>query len=138
MVFFPVILRTWQFILERIKTMYINRNAVVIKAKQPFVDWVNATPKADEEKGHVFTLAEINADCEVLLIPDYDFLEESRGDISPLKTDIFEDALDEWQTDETYWPQNRDEKTFDQWFELEIHSMVDDTVEEPIIRDEQE
>lgn len=66
------------------RTMYINRNAVVIKAKQPFVDWVNATPKADEEKGHVFTLAEINADCEVLLIPDYDSLEESRADIGPL------------------------------------------------------
>ncbi len=118
--------------------MYINRNAVVIKAKQPFVDWVNATPKTDEEKGRIFTLAEINADCEVLLIPDYDSLEESRADISPLKTDIFEDALDEWQTDEAYWPPNRDEKTFDQWFELEIHSMVDDTVEEPIVRDEEE
>jgi hypothetical protein len=118
--------------------MYINRNAVVIKAKQPFVDWVNSTPKAQEEKEHVFTLAEINADCEVLLIPDCESLEEAAEDIRPLKMDIFGDALDDWETDENYWPVNRDEETFDKWFELEIHSMVDDTVEEPIVRDEPE
>ncbi len=117
--------------------MYINRNAVVVKAKQPFVDWVNSTPKTPEEKDHVFTLADINADCEVLLIPDCESLEEAREEIGPLKIEIFEDALDEW-SDESYWPSNRDERMFDAWFELEIHSMVDDTVEEPIVREEPE
>jgi hypothetical protein len=118
--------------------MYINRTAVVIKAKQPLVNWINTTPKAREEKGHVFTLAEINEDCEVLLLPDFDTIEEVMGQMRPLKTEIFEDALDEWQTDENFWPQNRSEEMFDIWFGLEIHSMVDDTVDEPIERDDAE
>jgi len=116
--------------------MYINRTAVVIKAKQPLVNWINTTPKAKEEKGHVFTLAEINEDCEVLLLPDFDTVEEVLEELRPLKAEIFEDALDEWQTDEKFWPQNRSEEVFDTWFGLEIHSMVDDTVDEPIERDE--
>jgi hypothetical protein len=118
--------------------MYINRTAVVIKAKQPLVNWINSTPKAKEENRQGFTLAEINEDCEVLLLPDYDTLNEVLEELRPLKTEIFEDALDEWESNEKLWPQNRSEEMFDVWFGFEIHSMVDDTVDEPIVRDDSE
>ena len=44
----------------------INRVVIVIKPKEPFVDWVNST----EDTGVVITLDELRQDCTVCLIPE--------------------------------------------------------------------
>ena len=46
----------------------INRTAVVIKAKQPFVDWINSSP--DDSSN--YTLEQIDKDNLTFLIPEYD------------------------------------------------------------------
>ena len=116
--------------------MNINRQAVVVKAKQPFVDWINSNPVEPGQKRPSFTLELVNQDCLVLLIPEFDSLEEAPEDVGYIKMDIFEESLEAWYTDEDFWPKNRDEKMFDEWFTLEIHSDVIDTVNEPIMRDD--
>jgi hypothetical protein len=47
----------------------INRTAVVIKPKQPFVDWLNQIPYED----HDYTLEKIRDENTVFLIPDFDY-----------------------------------------------------------------
>jgi hypothetical protein len=42
----------------------------------------------------------------------------------------------DWQRDENTWPQKRDFKTFKEWFEVEVHSVVLDTVGGEIFDDE--
>ncbi len=116
--------------------MYINRFAVVVKAKQPFVDWINSTAKAYGDKSGPLSLGEVNDDCLVLLIPEFDSDEEARGQVSSIKKDIFEESLGAWYTDKEHWPKDRTEKLFDEWFDLEIHSDVVDTVDEPIEKED--
>jgi len=43
----------------------LNRAAVIIRYKQPFVDWINA---ADPGPGHTLTLADGNSESTVYLI----------------------------------------------------------------------
>ena len=45
---------------------------------------------------------------------------------------IFENELKNIYTDETLWPSDRTLKMFKEWFDVEYHSPVFDTVEEPI------
>lgn len=115
--------------------MNINRQAVVVKVKQPFVDWINSTPLKPGNEKPAYTLKQVNEDCLVLLIPEFDSNEEARKQLRHIKMDIFEESLEAWYTDEEHWPRNRNEKMFDEWFELEIHSDVIDTVDEPIEKD---
>ncbi len=111
----------------------INRTAVVIKPRQPFLDWINNTPQLDLTSP--VTMEELLEDCDTILLPDTDSLEEARELLEPLKPDFFAVQLDGWLRDPSAWPQDRSAAVFDQWFALEVHSMVLDLVEEPILRE---
>ena len=45
---------------------------------------------------------------------------------------IFEMELGSWCDDRSLWPQDRSLKTFWEWFDVEIHSLVIDTLDEDI------
>lgn len=111
----------------------INRTAVVIKPRQPFLDWINTTPQLDLSSP--VTMEELLADCDTILLPDTDSLEDARELLEPLKPDLFAVQLDSWLRDPSAWPPDRSAAIFDQWFTLEVHSMVLDLVEEPILRE---
>ena len=49
---------------------------------------------------------------------------------------LFETELDSWYTEESLWPEKRDFKLFKQWFEVECHTCVVDTVGTAIEDDE--
>ena len=49
---------------------------------------------------------------------------------------LFGNELEGWNTDESSWPLKRDYKTFNEWFEVECHSVVIYMVGEEIIDDD--
>ena len=106
----------------------INRSLVILRPKQPFLDWGMALD--DEDKN--FTLEQLAEDSTAYLIPevwdasDQEELLESYYDV------LFEQQLVGWWTDETAWPQKRNLKMFLDWFEVEFHSLVFDLCDGPI------
>jgi hypothetical protein len=50
--------------------------------------------------------------------------------------EVFEHELFGWHTDESAWPQNRTLALFQEWFDIELHSMVDDLGDIELIDDE--
>ena len=52
----------------------INRSLVVVKVRQPFVDWLRGLP--DPEPADV-TVARVNEDSHVYLLPEWDTLDEA-------------------------------------------------------------
>lgn len=110
----------------------INRAAVILKGKESFVEWINSADPADSPG---VTLAEVNEDCTVYLISDYDGENVDKW-ISANHSRLFENELEDWYVDETLWPEKRDRETFDKWFTVECHSMVTDTVGGIIEEDE--
>ena len=49
---------------------------------------------------------------------------------------LFESEIEDWYTDESLWPKNRTRKLFDEWFDVDCHSVLIDTVDGKIIDDE--
>ena len=108
--------------------MYIlNRSAVVIKLKQPYLDWANSLPDATP-----YELDFINRENHVYLIQEYDNDEHLESIVKNMYSYIFEAELDSWYRDTDFWPENRDYRTFKKWFEVMPHSMIFDTLEEDL------
>lgn len=106
----------------------INRNAILVQPKKPFFDWLNKIFK-DE---HPITEKEDN---NIYLIREMDNNEDIKKWIKKNFDNLFINELNDWYTDESAWPTNRTYKMFSQWFDVEIHSIILDLEEFPVIKD---
>ena len=108
----------------------INRTAILVTPKQPYIDWANSFdddgPKFDEEA--TITTA--------FLIPDsYDefnyqsWLEENY-------LGIFKQELDAWMQAPESWPQKVTYQLFREWFEVRVAVELIDLGEEPLFIEE--
>ncbi len=111
----------------------INRAAVILKYKAPFIQWVNDADPYKDNPG--ITLESENKDCTVYLILE-DSADKLEEWISLNFEQLFESEIEDWYTDESLWPKNRSRKLFDKWFDVECHSVLIDTVDGKIVDDE--
>ena len=101
----------------------VNRSLVVVKPRQPYVDWANSFVEDNDE---VHGIAFFHRDCTAYLIDEI----EEEGDeeiiLKKVYRRIFEEELYAWMTDESVWPEKRDYPTFRAWFDVAFHSLVFD------------
>jgi len=111
----------------------LNRDLLIVRLKQPFVDWVN---EADPYSGGSrMTLDEANEDVSTFLIHDA-ASEDIEEWLEEFYTRLFDAILEEWYVDESLWPQDRSLALFKRWCDVEVHSMVFDLVDSPLVDDE--
>ena len=111
----------------------VNRSIAIIKPKQPFFDWLNALPFEQDE---ALTLTALRQDCNALLIPPAEDFEDACDFIRTRWRGLFEAELADWCDDDTLWPEKLTPNLFQQWFDVEIHSVLTDLVEEPLEREQ--
>jgi len=109
----------------------LNRSAVVLKPRQPFVDWINSLP--GDDKG---TLARLREEGTILLVPEFQDRKEGILYLKKICPDLFAHQLWAWYTDDTAWPKPRDWTVFQEWFDIEICSEVLDTVKGKLERED--
>ncbi len=112
----------------------INRAALILRAKKPYVQWINESDPSN--KAPEVGLSEVNEDRTVYLIDD---LEAENLDewITVNCGNLFESELGDWCTDESLWPQNRDMKLFKKWFAVECHTVLIDAGTGPILDEDE-
>ena len=110
----------------------IDRLVAIIKPRQPFLEWLKSLPDWDLE----MSLEELRDDCTALLIPEFGNNEEAKGHIETNYQVIFEMQLNSWYTEPTMWPEKRSLVVFRQWFDIEIHSIVIDTLSGIIMKED--
>jgi hypothetical protein len=106
----------------------INRNAILVRPKKPFYDWLNNLFK---EHKPMASLEENN----IYLIGEMDSNEHIKKWIKKNYDQLFVNELNGWYTDESGWPANRTYTMFCEWFDVEIHSMVLDLEEYPVTKE---
>ena len=107
----------------------LNRSAVVVKPKQPFLDWLH---NADPTSGGI-TLDEVGLEPTIYRIPECDSGDDVGEVLQELCEEIFVERLDGWFKDERTWPTDRTYKVFCAWLDVEYHSMLIDLCDEPLI-----
>jgi len=114
-------------------TIMLNRAALILRYKQPFVDWINAADPSPTS--HTLTLAEANQEHTVYLVEveDEDELAEW---LARHHEALFEEELNGWYTDAALWPRDRSLKVLKEWCSFELHTVVVDTAASPLADDE--
>jgi hypothetical protein len=111
----------------------LNRCAVIVRPAQAYLDWAASLPDADED-----IVPDPDGEQTVYLLPDL----ADGGDIEDMIAQafglIFENELEAWCLDETTWPKPRTLAMFQQWFTIEVHSIIHDLAADPLMDDEDE
>ncbi|WP_293761931.1 hypothetical protein [uncultured Aquitalea sp.] len=106
---------------------FVDRAVAVVKPKQPFLDWLNAVPGNEDMVD--LSLDSLRSDCTVILLPEFNQPEEAVAHIDEIYEQLFKMEVASWFDDEAVWPADMSLKTFWEWFDVEIHSTVIDSVE---------
>jgi len=106
----------------------LNRSAIVVTPKQPFLDWHHSI---DPTKWPL-TLSDLAKEPIIYLLPECDSTEEFKDRLRGAYQAIFEVQLDLACPDESAWPAHRTLAMFRQWFEFGFHSLLLDLAEEPL------
>jgi len=104
----------------------INRSLMVVKPKQPFLDWVRSVDSEDER----LELKDLRDDATAYLIPEFETFDDRMEILEWCAGFVFDQELRSWYTDEDLWPGLRDAEIFLEWFDIEFHSLVFDLDEE--------
>ena len=101
----------------------LNRSALILRYKQPFVDWIN---EVEPSPSHIVTLADLEEERTVYLLEVED-QQELQGWLELNHRLLFEEELFGWYTDPALWPPERSLKMLGELCSFEFHSMVIDT-----------
>ena len=108
----------------------INRTIAIIKPKQPYLDWARTVSDPID-----ISLQELRQDCTAVLLPDVDTDAEAEAVVHLIAAELFGIELAAWDVQEDAWPVPRDAATFRAWFDVELHSLILDSVQAPIRRE---
>ena len=107
-----------------------------MKYKEPAVKWINEADPVDDDPG--ITIQNVNCENTIYLVTN----EDCDGEVAVERwirrnyKALFESELEGWYTDPELWPKARTYKKFKEWFEVEYHSVLIDTVGGEIYDDE--
>jgi hypothetical protein len=107
----------------------LNRSAIVVKPRQPFLDWLHMADPTSRN----LSLRELAEEPTIYLIPECDTEEDVRGVLQELCDQIFVEQLASWFTDESTWPRDRGFDVFCRWFDFQHHSMLVDLCDDLLI-----
>ena len=101
----------------------LNRSAISVKLRQPFVDWINSISDSGEDE---VTLEDVNQESTTYLIPELEEEEDLEQLVEERYLDILENELFSWEEDDELWPEDIDRALFDEFIRLEPAFMVFD------------
>ncbi|MDF0605645.1 VacJ [Neisseriaceae bacterium TC5R-5] len=110
----------------------VNRSTAILRPQAPFLAWVQQLPG---NESLLVKLEDLQHDCNVLLIPPCDDLNDGHAFIMQHYQQLFAAELADWCEDEQRWPQPLTPKLFQQWFNIEIYSIVTDLAEDTLARE---
>lgn len=110
----------------------VNRSIALIRPLAPFHAWLQQLPGGLDGG---MSLDQLGLDCNALLIPPAEDYTDAQTFILERYQQLFEAELSDWCDDDGLWPETLTLELFQQWFAVEIHSIVTDLVDEPLERE---
>ena len=107
----------------------LNRSAVVVEPKQPFLDWLHMVDPTSQD----LALPDLVQEPTIYLIPECDTGADVDQALRELCEEIFTEQLAGWFNDEETWPQDRGFEVFRHGFDFHHHSMLVDLCDDPLI-----
>ena len=98
----------------------VDRSAIVVTPKQPFLDWLHAVDPTSSE----LKLADLSIEPTIYLIPECEVPEDVVECLQDVCGEIFQDQLNGWYRVRAVWPTDRSYEMFCRWFDYRFHSVL--------------
>lgn len=108
----------------------LNRSAISVQLKQPFVDWVNSLDEGGDEQ---VNLDEVNLEATTYLIPELEDEDALKDFIDERYFALLENELLSWEDNESCWPAEISRTLFDEFLEVKLSFMVFDLDEQAVL-----
>ena len=105
----------------------LNRSAISVQLRQPFVDWINSLDESGDEQ---VNLDEVNLEATTYLIPELEDEDALEAFIDERHFELLENELLSWEDDESFWPADMDRALFDEFLDVKLSFMVFDLDEQ--------
>ena len=79
------------YVLE-LRLRLMQDSVIVVRPKQPFLDWINQQMRRDDPAGSPVTMDYLLEDCTAVLVPQIERLDDLEY-LEPLKPLLFEEEL---------------------------------------------
>ena len=100
----------------------INRAALIVRPKKPYVDWANSM----DDGGPEAHLRKLREDPSIYLVEAIDFLEDFDLLVEDNWEWIFREQLNGWMRDPESWADELTREMFLEWFACELSTMIGD------------
>lgn len=107
---------------------FVNRWLVVVRIRQPYVDWAMAI----DDGGPKVVIDLETASPSAFLVPWFEYEEHARHWVEENFNLLFEIVLAGWCSDPDTWPEDRSWPAGSEWFDLELLEAPWDVVPGPI------
>lgn len=107
----------------------LNRSALVVIPKSPFLRWLHSVDPTSSELG----LDNLREDPTIYLLDEYPDDAAAAAVVREVFAEIFEEQLAGWWQDPAVWPANRTFDLFCEWFEYQLYSELVDLSSEPLM-----
>lgn len=111
-----------------LQPLVLNRLVLILRPQQVFLDWLKEVAPEPAE----LSLQAINQDRNVWLIPDFEEPDQAYAWVLKHWRTLFERELGDWITDPDLWPQPLSRERFLAFFDIEMHSIVQDVADQPL------
>lgn len=111
----------------------LDRIAVVLRPTEALLNWLTEQPNQDPS----LDLNDLCNDCTTLLIPGFTSPDEAFEFLEERYAALFDNELASLGVPAECWPNDRNFELFNEWFDVEFHSLVYDLVEEDVLIDEE-
>jgi hypothetical protein len=115
---------------ERREIWFLNRNILVVRPGEPFIEWVRST-----DDGGAVTPEFVRNSTNAFLLPEFDDEEEALDWIRESCEVVFELMLSDWIITPDLWPEDRGWPVFQRWFSFEHIETAWDLVDGPLSSD---
>jgi hypothetical protein len=111
----------------------ISRDILILFPKKPLFDWANYIfPKDKLECSEPMA----HDEGDIFLIPEFTNHNDAIEYVKENFIEFFKQELFDWTSDESLWPEKLTWELFDSWFHYSIQSVVMDTLDEEIKKDD--
>lgn len=112
------------------KICTINRSVLIIRPKQPYIDWTNSM----DDGGPLANLKSMRKSPNTFLVDEIFFIDDLSQIIDEIWEILFEIQLNNWMRDPDVWPAVLTREMFEKWFDYELYDMVWDVTGKRIKR----
>ena len=111
----------------------LNRSALMLQPRLPYLEWVNSLPQQVTELEQPLTPAELEREGRVYLVDEFDPQADEAVVLEPLALALLENELSAWDELALHWPPALDVELLQCWFEIKPLGLVFDAGEDRLM-----